>query len=132
VIPPAIGVQAGKRFPPRVVRVLSQEDLTIPRDEQVRANAHPPGRDLLKSRGRGVPHQPQERTGAGHAGGTARIEKRIPSSRTRDRDEGPLDAECAPKRLRTGLESAVRRMPTERGKRKYKRLFLAADLHGSE
>jgi len=23
-------------------------------------------------------------------------------------------------------------MPTERGKRKYRRLFLAADLHGSE
>jgi len=37
-----------------------------------------------------------------------------------------------PKRLRTGPESAVWRMPTERGKRKYKRLFLAADLHGSE
>src|SRR5437867_2165814 len=37
-----------------------------------------------------------------------------------------------PKKLRTGPESAVWRMPTERGKRKYKRLFLAADLHGSE
>src|SRR3989442_12240712 len=38
----------------------------------------------------------------------------------------------APKRLRSGPESAVWRMPTDRGKRKYKRLFLAADLHGSE
>src|SRR3989449_11332509 len=37
----------------------------------------------------------------------------------------------APKRLRSGPESAVWRMPTDRGKRKYKRLFLAADLHGS-
>src|SRR5437867_12775636 len=37
-----------------------------------------------------------------------------------------------PKELRTGPESAVWRMPTERGKRKYKRLFLAADLHGLE
>lgn len=38
----------------------------------------------------------------------------------------------APKRLRSGPESAVWSMPTDRGKRKYKRLFLAADLHGSE
>src|SRR2546425_10324788 len=38
----------------------------------------------------------------------------------------------APKRLRSGPESAVWRMPTDRGQRKYKRLFLAADLHGSE
>src|SRR2546428_14163911 len=38
----------------------------------------------------------------------------------------------APKRLRSGPESAEWRMPTDRGKRKNKRLFLAADLHGSE
>src|SRR5437879_1121632 len=116
----------------RSTRILPEEDPPGAGDEQVGADAHPAGRHLLKSRGRGVPHQPQEWTGAGHARGTAWTEKRIPSRRTRDRDEGPLGAECAPKRLRSGPESAVWRMPTDRGKRKYKRLFLAADLHGSE
>src|SRR2546426_9358780 len=132
VIPPAIGVQAGERFPPRVVRILPEEDLAVACDEQVGADAHPAGRQLLKSRGRGVPHQPQERTGAGHVRGTARTEKRIPSRRTRDRDEGPPGAECAPKRLRSGPEPAGWLVPTDRGKRTHKRPFLAVDLHGSE
>src|SRR5207245_3396463 len=41
-------------------------------------------------------------------------------------------AGSGPKRLRSRPECAVRPMPTERPKRKFKRLFLAADLHGSE
>src|SRR5206468_12032802 len=84
-------------------------------EERVRARARRARGALLDSQGRGMRHGPEKRTRAGHELGRPHRGK----GRAVQTDKG-----------RTGVAGPT--MTRQPPKRKFKRLFLAADLHGSE